>query len=333
MHGSLSLVFTIPQGAHMNESTTNHSTLSRRTVAKGVAWSVPAVAVTIAAPAFAGSSLCDPSLSAGGGMNYDWFTSTKSTYDSTQTQLLRTAHSMDVVGLPLDARITSLSIEIYMPNRVDNSSNPQPNWYDFGAYDPGNRYASTNQRGECTTSYASITGCDFSSLYRHDVQQPLNVKTGYTLSQDQAGTPEWWRPDVSDARVFLESNWTPYTFISDELGADNKTRAGTKTRKAWKLVYEGDASAIPTTESDPQYSEAFALGGSGCKTFTGGVTPAFEVVYSGVKTPTVRVDSANKLESYTPPLMEAIWTVTYETQQGTPGVWTSHTLSEKGTLG
>ncbi|MDX2341937.1 hypothetical protein NJC10_09760 [Micrococcus sp. M4NT] len=52
----------------MNESTTSHSTLSRRTVAKGVAWSVPAVAVTIAAPAYASSGVCPLTSSSSSGL-------------------------------------------------------------------------------------------------------------------------------------------------------------------------------------------------------------------------------------------------------------------------
>lgn len=108
MHGSLSLVFTIPQGAHMNESTTNHSTLSRRTVAKGVAWSVPAVAVTIAAPAFASSRVCPLSSSSSSGLyrtenDADYWVYTYASFGRVW-----------VDGLPEGVTVTSVSTTKYL---------------------------------------------------------------------------------------------------------------------------------------------------------------------------------------------------------------------------
>ena len=46
--------------------------LTRRTLAKGAAWSVPVIAAASAAPATAASPSCEPAINWGGGIYYDY---------------------------------------------------------------------------------------------------------------------------------------------------------------------------------------------------------------------------------------------------------------------
>ncbi len=108
----------------MTDSTTNRATLSRRTVATGVAWSVPAVAVTTASPAFAGSMACELSSSASSGLyrtesETDYWAYTDASFGRVW-----------VDGLPEGVTVTSVSTTKYLAhddfrwvNNVDGNGN------------------------------------------------------------------------------------------------------------------------------------------------------------------------------------------------------------------
>ena len=108
----------------MTDSTTNRATLSRRTVATGVAWSVPAVAVTTASPAFAGSMACELSSSSSSGLyrtesETDYWAYTDASFGRVW-----------VDGLPEGVTVTSVSTTKYLAhddfrwvNNVDGNGN------------------------------------------------------------------------------------------------------------------------------------------------------------------------------------------------------------------
>ncbi|MCT1556957.1 hypothetical protein M3A96_02290 [Helcobacillus massiliensis] len=244
--------------------------ISRRTLARGAAWSVPVATVSVAAPAYAVSRPCSPVLTSGGGFSYDW--GVANTERTNQT--LKAAGSLTVRNLPADAVITTVDYRLIVMNRVDGSGT---NWQDYGAYDPGNSKVNKPTyypRTQCSVSYSTITGCDFTSLYNTTVAPGsaalADGNRQRLLYRSRSETDPIWVADA--ARIFLESNWVDRTF-----------RDGKKGR-AWTLKFQSDPSKLTashwTTDST-----------TGCKTLTIKDTPIFELGYSGVRGPTAKMST------------------------------------------
>lgn len=240
---------------------------SRRSIAKGAAWAVPTVVATTAAPAFAASGACEPTIALYGGASYDWGYVPGS---GTTTQSFNSTFSVAVNNLPKDAEITQLHIDMTLQNRDDSVNDGR---YP-GIFDPGNRHVTNRPSGfTCSTSYSTITGCDFSEIYNDarlgDPYQPSRYASGTRAMLYNGGgqtTGDMWNPDEGSASVTLRSNWTNFTF------------PGTSTtEESWTVRYSADP-AIATSLLAP------TADGS-CVTLSNTVskdTPTLNIVYGNV---------------------------------------------------
>ena len=277
------------------------SSISRRQLTKGAAWASPVIASSASIPAYAASpGKCIAGVGVSSGASYDFGDTTGT---GATTQSLWFAGSGRVSGLPADAVITSANLDLVIPNRddgVNNGAGP-------GAYDPGNRHVGNLPTGiTCATSYAAISGCDFTKSYN-----PARLGNAYSASSG-AGTRTMlyngggqttgamWDPSISKATVKLVSNWTPYTF---QTGA---------TTLAWTLRYTADTAIAQKLLTKD------ANGCLGFSTSTSKDTPLFNIIYNNV---TKAIDPA--LRDFSP---EVVFTVTY-TSAGQ-----SYTVQVKRTL-
>ena len=271
----------------MNPSTSiQRNSISRRQLAQGAAWATPIIAASTVIPAYAASpGKCVASVGVSSGASYDFGDTTGT---GTTTQSLWFAGSGRVSGLPADAVITSATLDLVMPNRndaVNNGAGP-------GAYDPGNSHVGNLPAGvTCSTSYATISGCDFTRSYN-----PARLGNAYSASSGTGTrtmlyngggqtTGAMWDPSISKATVRLVSNWTPYTF-----------QTGIRAR-AWTLRYTADATIAQSLLTKD------ANGCLGFSTSTSKDTPLFNIIYNNV---TKAIDPA--LRDFSP---EAVFTVTY----------------------
>lgn len=115
--------------------------VTRRTVARGLAWSVPTIAVATAAPAHAASQ-CIPTLRSSGGLSYSWGTLSS----SSTTQSMTVGAQTYVDNLPAGVTVTSVTYRWWIANRIGQTSEGP------GAFWVGN--ASSNRRG---TNYGTMT--------------------------------------------------------------------------------------------------------------------------------------------------------------------------------
>ncbi|MCG7426462.1 hypothetical protein MHY20_02295 [Helcobacillus sp. ACRRO] len=242
--------------------------ISRRTLARGVAWSVPVATVSVAAPAYAASGPCKPVLDSGGGYSYDWGVA-----NTTTVQTLKAAGSLTVRNLPADAVITTVDYRLIVMNRVDGPAGT--NWQDYGAYDPGHGKVNWKDyyghRTTCLADYSTIKGCDFTALYNTTVapgSAALESKTcGKLLYRSSSGTDPIWV--TGNAQIFLESNWVDRTFQDGKKG------------KAWTLKFQSDPSKLTPSHWTTNST-------TGCKTLTIKDTPIFELGYRSVSGPTAK---------------------------------------------
>ncbi len=152
-------------------------TLTRRTLAKGAAWSVPVIAAASAAPAHAASSACTPVLKFSGGFYYNYGT-IYSVSGRTTNQYLTVGGQTTVSNLPESVTVQDISYAFWIENRQgQTSSGPGTFWM-------GNTTAST--RSSCTSSGCTATwkptaGSGFSNYVINTGNNQLTVyPTGET---------------------------------------------------------------------------------------------------------------------------------------------------------
>lgn len=202
-------------------------------------------------------SNCTPAITAEAAGAYGWGTAGAT---STNQVFKRTAQ-MTVTGLPADAVITKLSVEIASANRDESV----PQYYNTPtSFDPGHRSTQTRTQGICTTNYAQITGCDFTNQFQAVTGAVNTTATSRTLYR--TSTPGRAREpgNGSTATIKLVETWTPRTWGDGQ------------TRTSYTIRYEGDpriANEMLTTDAN------------GCKTFASLDVPICEQRYSNVVGP------------------------------------------------
>ncbi|MDO5618760.1 hypothetical protein [Kocuria sp.] len=134
--------------------------VSRRTVAKGLAWTVPTIAVASAAPAYA-ASRCVPTLRVSGGLAYNWGTlGAPST-----TQSLSVGAQTYVDNLPAGVTVTQVTYEWWIANRIGQTSSGP------GAFWVGNQ--SSNRRSENLAAMPYTPGAG--TAWRNTVSNTQNL--------------------------------------------------------------------------------------------------------------------------------------------------------------
>lgn len=120
--------------------------VSRRALARGAAWAIPALVVASPAPAFAASAICKPVLTSSGGLTYNW-----GTLGATSTTQTMTAGAETYVdNLPPGVTVKQVTYEWWIENR-DGQSSPGP-----GAFWVGNSWS--NRAGETKSAMPYTPG-------------------------------------------------------------------------------------------------------------------------------------------------------------------------------
>ena len=91
--------------------------VSRRSLARGVAWAAPVIVAASAVPAYAASS-CIPTLRISGGLVYRWGT----IGSSSTTQSLDAGAQAYVDNLPAGVTVTNVSYQWWIANRIGQTS-------------------------------------------------------------------------------------------------------------------------------------------------------------------------------------------------------------------
>lgn len=229
--------------------------ITRRSVARGAAWAVPAVAVAGAAPAVAASASCAASVDGRAGVDYNWgvVNNDPQTTDTT-TQTMSFSGAVSLATLPKDAQITSITYTYWFQNRDDAATNADGSSgsHGPGIYDLGNSHSSINQAGTCSSNYSTVTGCAYTY---GQANSPLTAPVYGTSSTDV-------NPFTSGtASSSMTANWVDHTFTNG------------KTTKAWAYTFVGDpaqANALLTPDAN------------GCLNMATQGTPVVNVTYSNV---------------------------------------------------
>lgn len=120
--------------------------LSRRTLARGLAWSTPTLALAAVAPAYAASSACSPTLTSQGGLIYGWGGTGGS---GTTTQTMTVGAETYVYGLPAGVTVVKITYQWWIMNRQgQDSSGP-------GAFWVGNRTSSRSTENRSAMPYTT----------------------------------------------------------------------------------------------------------------------------------------------------------------------------------
>lgn len=121
-------------------------TPSRRTLAKGAAWSIPAVAAASTVPAFAASG-CTPTASFSGGFQYDF--GYKS--NATSNQQVGMGGEVFVQNLPAGVTVKSITQQWFIQNHIGQTSRGD------GAFFLGNSSTNYYKSGQCTAVGCTVT--------------------------------------------------------------------------------------------------------------------------------------------------------------------------------
>lgn len=136
-------------------------TLTRRTLAKGAAWSVPVIAAASVAPALAASSQCQPALRFSGGLYYN-FGTIYSLSGRTTNQYLTVGGQTYVDNLTPGVTVQSITYNFWIQNRQGQSSSGP------GAFWMGNSTASAKGRkctaSGCTATWTPTAGSGFDNV-------------------------------------------------------------------------------------------------------------------------------------------------------------------------
>ena len=180
----------------MDYTRDEHHPVTRRTLAKGAAWSVPVILATAAAPAVAASA-CRPTLRFSGGLFYDFGTIYNSGTNTTN-QYLTLGGQTYVDNLPSGVTVARIDYTFWVENRQgQDSSGP-------GAFWLGNNTAST--KGSCSSTTCSLTwaptaGSGFSKTV-------TNTKNNFSLTYPNGeSVPSWdlnmsWTPNANTGKAY-----------------------------------------------------------------------------------------------------------------------------------
>lgn len=119
------------------------SHITRRSLAKGAAWSVPVIALASAVPAYAAvSSACRPTLDVNNTLAFDWGNTSVG-----GTQYLHYSSGVRVVGMPPGVKVVKATVTRWVQQREDGRAAPGVPW-------PGDSNSSAS--GRCSASGCSI---------------------------------------------------------------------------------------------------------------------------------------------------------------------------------
>lgn len=202
--------------------------VSRRDVAKGAAWSIPAVTLTGAATAVAASG-CTPTLRASLGTTFDYGT-IFSTSGRTTTQTLNVGGQAYVDNLPQGVTVTKITYQFWFEKRSSGSTGSGAPWMGDATSDKRGTCAS----GACSTPWTPAAGSGFS---------PVVTSTTSGSSQtypDGVARPSW------DVNFAWNSSTAPGTYGAGAGGCRNFT-----TGPSGRLVvtYSGVAALSTSDEA------------------------------------------------------------------------------------
>lgn len=162
------------------------ATISRRGVARGTAWAVPAITVAAASPAVAASA--PPSLDISGMAGLSYY---ESNPGGTGTHSLDASFGSVVVkNLPASVTVTNVTATIYVQNRTQRSP-----WPDRGYPSPATSWVSHNTTSAATYGTGTSTWWDAKNHW----VQPYTYN-GISTFNDGRNTYSAWS---------MTSNWTP----------------------------------------------------------------------------------------------------------------------------
>lgn len=178
--------------------------VSRRSVAKGAAWGIPAVTIAGAAEAVAASG-CTPRAGGGFGTHYSYGT-IYSTRGNTTTQTLTMGGSAFVNNLPDGVTVTKLTMHYWFETRTAGQTGPGAFW--MGA-------SSSDRRGSCNSGVCSTSWTPESAGF-----VPTVTSTTSNSSQtypDGTVHPSW------DAIMTWDANRDAGTYTTNANGCQNFT--------------------------------------------------------------------------------------------------------------
>lgn len=221
--------------------------LTRRTLAKGAAWSVPVIAVASAAPALAASPYCDPDIKWGGGIYYDYGSIVADWQAGSSTnQTLSLGGRTRVLGLPQGVRVTDIKYTFWIENRQGQSSSGP------GIFWIGN--PTSNLYGTCTSSKCSV-------LWDPQHTPPLDPKKFPTTQPSQVSQGPTPNSGFSTTVTNTVNN-------IDKTYPDGSVVKSFDVNMTWSAAR--DSVATYNTEA------------TGCQTFDSGSSSRFPVYYTGV---------------------------------------------------
>lgn len=145
--------------------------ISRRAVARGAAWSIPAMTAAAAAPAIAASTRCgSPTISASGGIVYNYGLIGAARTD----QQLTLGAQVTIAGLPAGVTVTAIREQFFVQNRQGQTS-PGP-----GAFFMGNTSTNWNKAGACTNVGCSVNWTGKVGLINNSVDNSTAPGTGWS---------------------------------------------------------------------------------------------------------------------------------------------------------
>lgn len=221
--------------------------LSRRSVARGAAWSVPLIAATTSVSAYAASSACIPTISYNGDIRYHWGQRyRRHEGQGRTTQVLQTgAGSVSIYNLPAGVTVSSIVIDIFVQRRQGQHSEGP------GVLSPANRAA----------TFSGQTGGFRPQDYRDSWMNK-------TTDQDQ-------NYNVSDRYPAINSGFDPFVTLSNPPDGIPTQWSDGSVSPGWKLEYQWSARR---NRLQNRYTGA----PGGCRNFSTGWSGQYNVTYQGM---------------------------------------------------
>lgn len=214
------IVRTIYEGNSMNN-------VSRRSVAKGAAWSVPAVTIASAAEAVAASG-CTPRTGGGFGTHFSYGT-IYSTRGNTTTQQLTLGGKAFVNSLPDGVTVTKVTMHFWFEARAAGQTGPGAPW--MGA-------STSDKRGSCGSGVCSVGWTPESSGFEPTVTSATSNSS--QTYPDGTVHPSW------DATMTWDASRGPGTYTTNANGCQDFS---TGESGSFVITYSGVA-ALSTADVD-----------------------------------------------------------------------------------
>lgn len=193
--------------------------MSRRSLVKGLAWSLPAVAVAAHAPAYAASRI--PRLGSSGGTVYQWGDENS----SSTNQWMTFGAQIFVEDLPPGVTVTKVTQQYIVQNRIGQQSTD-------GAFYLGNAASNWRKAGQCSAAGCSVNWDSYQNQtnklvdgqdtrrgngkpgtgWQNTVSNTFNMQP-HTFPSGQV-RPAWdvnltWEPSATDKGYMDKGRWTP----------------------------------------------------------------------------------------------------------------------------